>query len=73
MDDEKSDFIAKLSQIEEQANLAGVGLSAGLLRSRLLHIAMLARTLRGRLEPQAVAIVRLDPGASLGREPKAPA
>jgi hypothetical protein len=72
MSEEKNDFIAKLHQIEEQANLGGAGLAVGLLRSRLQHIAVLAKTLRGRLEPPAVAIVRLQPGASLTGEPEKP-
>ena len=59
---EKADFITKLQQVEEQANLAIAGLAAGLLRSRLLHIAVLAKTLRGRLEGAGVEIVRVERG-----------
>ena len=59
---DKADFIAKLLQIEEQANLAGAELAPGLLRSRLQHMAVLAKTLRGRLEG-AVEIVRVERGA----------
>ena len=64
MADDKSDFIAKLRQIEEQANLANAELAPGLLRSRLQHMAVLAKTLRGRLESNGVAIVRVEPGAT---------
>ena len=59
---DKADFIAKLLQIEEQANLAGAELAPGLLRSRLQHMSVLAKTLRGRLEG-AVEIVRVERGA----------
>ena len=59
-----ADFIAKLRQIEEQANMANAELAPGLLRSRLQHMAVLAKTLRGRLETGAVAIVRIDPEAT---------
>lgn len=72
MTDEKSDFIAKLRQMEEQANLGAAGLPPGLLRSRLQHIAVLAKTLRGRLEPAGVSIVRIDPEATLPDEPEKP-
>src|SRR5688572_367334 len=40
---DKADFIAKLLQIEEQANLAGAELAPGLLRSRLQHMSVLAK------------------------------
>ena len=70
---DKADFIAKLLQIEEQANLAGAELAPGLLRSRLQHMAVLAKTLRGRLEG-AVEIVRVErnpPPAVAGDKPVA--
>lgn len=70
---EKSDFIAKLLQVEEQANLALAGLAMGLMRSRLLHIAVLARTLRGRLETAGVEIVRAEHGAPSPGGEKPPA
>jgi hypothetical protein len=69
-----ADFIAKLRQIEEQANIANAELAPGLLRSRLQHMAVLAKALRGRLEMRAVAIVRVDPQAtSPGEHEKPPA
>jgi hypothetical protein len=61
---EHADFIAKLLQIEEQANIANAELAPGLLRSRLQHMAVLAKTLRGRLELGPLAIVRADPEAT---------
>lgn len=70
---EKADFIAKLAQVEEQANLGLAGLAPGLLRSRLVHIAVLARTLRGRLEIAGVEIVRAERGASPAAGEKPPA
>jgi hypothetical protein len=71
---DNADFIAKLLQIEEQANIANAELAPGLLRSRLQHMSVLAKTLRGRLEMGSVAIVRVDPEAtSPGELPKPPA
>ena len=58
------DFVAKLNQIEEQANAAIAELPAGMLKTRMQHIVVLAKTLRGRLEFGAVAVVRIDPGAA---------
>jgi len=55
-----ADFIAKLRQIEEQANIANAELAPGLLRSRLQHMAVVAKTLRGRLEFGPLAIVRAE-------------
>jgi hypothetical protein len=70
---EHADFIAKLRQIEEQANIANAELAPGLLRSRLQHMAVLAKTLRGRLELGPLAIVRADPKATSGEHEKPPA
>jgi hypothetical protein len=72
VDDDKSDFIAKLRQIEEQANLASADLAPSLQRSRLQHVAALAKALRGRLEMAGMAIVRMEPGAPLGERDKPP-
>lgn len=57
----KTDFITKLRQIEEQANAALGELSPGVSRTRLQHIVVLAKTLRGRLEFGALAIARIEP------------
>lgn len=67
-----ADFIAKLRQIEEQANIANAELAPGLLRSRLQHMAVVAKTLRGRLEFGPLAIVRADPEATSAGEHKKP-
>jgi hypothetical protein len=53
-----ADFIAKLRQIEEQANALGAEVAAGLPRTRLQHIVVLAKMLRGRLEFGGASIVR---------------
>ena len=55
---EQGDFIAKLREIEEQANALGAELAPGLASARLRHIVVLAKTLRGRLEFGGAAIVR---------------
>jgi hypothetical protein len=47
---DNADFIAKLQQIEELANALGAELGAQLAKTRARHIAILARSLRGRLE-----------------------
>jgi hypothetical protein len=44
-----ADFIAKLQQIEEMANALGAQLGEH-AKTRVQHIAILARSLRGRLE-----------------------
>ena len=72
MTQDNADFIARLRQIEEQANMASAELAAGLLRSRLQHMAVLAKSLRGRLELGAVEIVRIDPEATSPGEPETP-
>jgi hypothetical protein len=59
-----ADFIDKLRQIEEQANIANAELAPGLLRSRLQHMAVVAKTLRRRLELGPLAIVRAEPEAA---------
>ena len=48
--DEKADFIVKLKQIEEHANVAHAELVPGLTKNTLRHIAVLAKYLRARLE-----------------------
>jgi hypothetical protein len=50
MPGDHTDFIAKLREIEEQANSAKAEIAPGLSRTRLQHIVVLAMTLRGRLE-----------------------
>ena len=55
MADEREDFMAKLRQIEEQAYMLAADHAAGLAKARLQHIAVLAKSLRGRLELGALA------------------
>ena len=64
------DFIAKLRQIEElAAEVHGLLPQAQLLlRTRVQHILVLAKTLRGRLELGTVALVPVEPPG----EPKEP-
>ena len=54
--DEKTDFMNKLRQIEEQAYMANAELPASLARTCIQHIIVLAKMLRGRLEFGAVTI-----------------
>lgn len=54
----KADFIAKLQQIEEQANAVIAELAPCVSRTRVQHIVVLAKTLRGRLEFGSLALVR---------------
>lgn len=60
MGTESTDFIAKLRQIEEQANSAYAELGPGLCRTRLQHIRVLAMTLRGRLEFGSAVVGRKE-------------
>ena len=54
----KADFIAKLQQIEEQANAVIAELAPCVSRTRVQHIVVLAKTLRGRLEFGSLVLVR---------------
>jgi hypothetical protein len=67
---DNADFIAKLRQIEElAAEVHGLLPQAQLLlRTRVQHILVLAKTLRGRLELGTVVLVPVEPPA----EPKEP-
>lgn len=58
MSEDSADFIDKLRQIEEQANLINAELPHNPLRARLQHMAILAKALRGRVELGVVTIVR---------------
>ena len=68
----KTDFIIKLRQIEEQANAAIGELGACVARTRLQHIVVLAKTLRGRLEFGALALVRIQAAGPLPDEAQKP-
>jgi hypothetical protein len=63
---ESADFIAKLRQIEEQANSVNAEIAPGLPRTRLQHIVVLAMTLRGRLEFGPAAVVTSASGMPEG-------
>jgi hypothetical protein len=65
----KADFIAKLRQIEEQANAAIGELAPSLSRTRLQHIVVLAKTLRGRLEFGALVIAQAQPSSQAPETP----
>jgi hypothetical protein len=58
MSEDDADFIAKLRQIEEQANAINAELAHPPVRARLQHVAILAKAMRGRLELGVIAIVR---------------
>lgn len=74
MTTDNSDFIAKLRQIEELADTAHADLPTSLLRlrTRVQHILVLAKTLRGRLEFGSVAVMPVDPEATIPAEPDKP-
>ena len=56
----QEDFISKLREIEEQANLLAAD-SPVTLRTRCQHIALIARVLRGRLEGGIMMVTHLGP------------
>ena len=62
----KADFIAKLRQIEELANAVVAELAPGVSHTRVQHIVVLVKTLRGRLEFGSVALISAQPN---GRAP----
>ncbi|HEU5176158.1 MAG TPA: hypothetical protein VFU24_01790 [Burkholderiales bacterium] len=57
----KADFIAKLRQIEELANAVVAELTPGVAHTRVQHIVVLVKTLRGRLEFGSLALVSAQP------------
>jgi hypothetical protein len=61
MTSEHADFIAKLRQIEEQANALCAEIAPGLASTRAQHIVVLAKTLRGRLEFGGASIANRAP------------
>jgi hypothetical protein len=69
----KVDFIAKLQQIEEQANAVIAELAPCVSRTRVQHIVVLAKTLRGRLEFGSLLLVRSQTdGKSSRNDPSEP-
>jgi hypothetical protein len=71
---EHSDFVSKLRQIEELAAGVHAELPPTSLqwRTRIQHIVVLAKALRGRLEFGSVALVRVEPGPPAPGEPEKP-
>jgi hypothetical protein len=71
---EHSEFIAKLRQIEELASVAHAEIPQNRLmwRTRIQHIVVLAKTLRGRLEFGSISIVQAEPGVSPPGDAKKP-
>jgi hypothetical protein len=69
-----ADFISKLRQIEELANVVHGELPQTLLmlRTRIQHVVVLAKTLRGRLEFGSVAIVPVETGVQPPAKPEKP-
>jgi len=57
----KTDFMAKLRQVEELANAVVAELTPGVTHTRVQHIVVLVKTLRGRLEFGSVALVAPPP------------
>jgi hypothetical protein len=74
MSPDNADFIEKLRQIEDLAAVAHEDLPKSLLRlrTRVQHIVVLARMLRGRIELGSLAVVRIDPDATIPGEPDKP-
>lgn len=72
MADEKTDFVTKLRQIEEQAHIANAELPASVARTCIQHIIVLAKILRGRLEFGAVTIAGVGLSAAPPGEEEKP-
>jgi hypothetical protein len=74
MSADHSDFIAKLHQIEELASVvhAEIPQSRLMWRTRIQHIVVLAKTLRGRLEFGTVSVVSVEPTPPPGDIKKPP-
>jgi hypothetical protein len=68
----KADFVAKLQQIEEQANAVIAELAPCVSRTRVQHIVILAKTLRVRLEFGSLALVRSQSDGSSYKCPGEP-
>jgi hypothetical protein len=64
----KADFIAKLRQVEELANAVVAELTPGVTHTRVQHIVVLVKTLRGRLEFGSVALVSPQPPGSAPKD-----
>jgi hypothetical protein len=67
MTPEAADFVDKLRSIEQHANAVAAELAPGIAKTRVLHIVVLAQTLRGRLEFGGLAVQ--PPGLARGETP----
>jgi len=74
MSADHSDFITKLRQIEELASGVHAELPQDRMRwrTRVQHIVVLAKTLRGRLEFGGMAIVPVEAGVQPPGKPEKP-
>jgi hypothetical protein len=64
---ENADFAAKLHEIEALANALSAELGTQIARTRALHIAILARSLRARLASQGPSIAPTSIAPPCGR------
>jgi hypothetical protein len=69
-----ADFISKLLQIEQLADTVNGELPETflLVKTRIQHVVVLAKNLRGRLEFGSIAIVAVEPRVSPAPEAKTP-
>lgn len=58
MNEDATDFVDKLRSMEGHANAVAAELEPGLARTRLLHIVVLAQTLRVRLQFGRLLVMR---------------
>jgi hypothetical protein len=71
--DEHADFLAKLRQIEDAAVVAGSDLpDGGSAKQHFRHIALLARTLRSRLEMGFAIVTPTAPNPLAGPDDQKP-
>lgn len=59
--DEQADFVAKLRQIEESTFIAAGEAQVGSVKDHLRQVALIARTLRSRLEMGSVQVIAAPP------------
>lgn len=74
MPGDKADFLAKLQEIEQMAARVHAEMPAGMLRlrTRVQHIVLLAKTLRGRLEIGGLPVASAQPAVPPAHDPKKP-
>ena len=71
--DEQTDFIAKLRQIEEVALISAGNATGATEKSSFRHIALIARTLRSRLEIGTAQVLATGPKLPHDPDDKPPA